>query len=310
MMYQDKLVTAVKVAGKVLREDKSAVGVQTVFVPFGSEYTIFIKNKNSLRAKVRVEIDGVDATEGTSLILGPNESIDFERFLKASNMEEGLKFKFIERTKKIEDGPRGIGAEDGLLRIEYEFEQQKPAFIPGPVYGGPVYRTYTPSYPWGTLMNASYSDTAGGATITSTANMVRSMGNRLRASSASSDEAGGGIAQGMNAMFSANASAASAIGDDVQFSSTMDSAPVDVPKNEAGITVGGSVSDQKFVVGAWFPTDGVKHVMILKLLGQVGDKKVEKAVTVKTKIECPTCGTSNAHGAKFCKECGTGLVLV
>ena len=71
----------------------------------------------------------MDATGGTQLIIPANGSIDFERFIKDGNFDQGLKFKFIERTKKIEDGPRGIGAEDGLIRIQFEFEQQKPAVM-------------------------------------------------------------------------------------------------------------------------------------------------------------------------------------
>ena len=39
MMYLQKLAVAVKVNGKVLRE----VG-DTVYIPFGSEYSILIKN--------------------------------------------------------------------------------------------------------------------------------------------------------------------------------------------------------------------------------------------------------------------------
>jgi hypothetical protein len=307
MMYQEKFVTAVRVAGKILRESGDQV-----FVPFGSEYSLVLKNKNSLRALVRVEIDGVDATEGCSLIVPANGTVDFERFIKEGNMNEGLRFKFIERTKKIEDGPRGIGAEDGLIRIEFEFEQQKAAYVPGPVYGPPSY----PYYPlWNStgsspLRGVSYSSNAGGASGSAsvgTKSATRSLsdvklgasgvakGGRLEGSYADTD--------GTYADTFTNASVNNA---SMSFASAMDSAPV----NDVGITVGGSVSDQKFNAGAWFPTDGVKHVMVLKLLGQVGEKRVKKAVTVKTKQECPTCGTTNKFGTKFCKECGTGLTIV
>ena len=81
-------------------------------------------------------------------------------------------------------------------------------------------------------------------------------------------------------------------------------------QNTVGITVPGAISEQKFSVGAYFPTDGQKHVMVLKLMGQVGETKIEAPITVKTKTECPTCGTKNKFGTKFCKECGTGLSIV
>lgn len=295
MMYASKFVTAIRVAGKVLRESG-----EQVFVPFGSEYSILLKNKNSLRALVSVEIDGVDATGGTRLIIPANGAIDFERFIKDSNMDEGLKFKFIERTKKIENGPRGVGAEDGLIRIEFEFEQQRPAYVPPPTYG--VLRSYTPYW------NGSFS--AGGATLSSTADLMSS----TRSASFGAPSASG-VAD-MATAYNCSASAASfsdTVSDSVPTKASKklvaSSAKVE-PQNDVGITVGGSVSDQKFVQGAWFPTDGQKHVMILKLLGQVGDQPVKEAVTVKTQQECPTCGTKNKFGTKFCKECGTGLTIV
>jgi hypothetical protein len=291
VMYSQKFATAIKVAGKVLRENG-----ETVALPFGAEYAIHLKNLNSVRALVSVEIDGVDATGGTQLIVAANGTVDFERFIKDGNFDKGLRFRFIERTKKIEDGPRGIGAEDGLIRIQFEFEQQKAAYIPGPVYGGPVYRPSifrsTPHYGdlYSVANGASFSNTDG-ATLSSTASMSGAMHSRTKGLSGTSGGTRGATAHVFDASTSMN------------FAD-------DVPKNDVGITVGGSVSDQKFTVGAWFPTDGVKHVMILKLLGQVGEKRVKEAVTVKTKQECPTCGTQNKFGTKFCKECGTGLTIV
>jgi hypothetical protein len=78
--------------------------------------------------------------------------------------------------------------------------------------------------------------------------------------------------------------------------------------NDAGITVGGSVSSQQFTKVDDFPTDGVKHVMVMKLLGEVGQNKVQEPITVKTKQTCPTCGHVNKSTSKFCGECGTGLL--
>jgi len=116
-MYSNKLAVAIKAHGKVLREfdDK-------VFLPFQSEYSIFIKNKNSVRASVKVEIDGVDATEGVSLVVNPNDDIELERFIKNANLVEGNKFKFIKRTQQVA-GHRGIRIDDGLVRVEFQYEK-------------------------------------------------------------------------------------------------------------------------------------------------------------------------------------------
>jgi rRNA maturation endonuclease Nob1 len=53
-----------------------------------------------------------------------------------------------------------------------------------------------------------------------------------------------------------------------------------------------------------------KHSIVLKLLGETPDNKpVEKAVTVKHKPKCVTCGKQNKAHAKFCTECGTALEI-
>ena len=47
-----------------------------------------------------------------------------------------------------------------------------------------------------------------------------------------------------------------------------------------------------------------------ELAGAVGGRAVTRAVTVKTKAKCQTCGTSNRSGTRFCKECGTALEII
>ena len=79
MMYKNKLAVALKSAGKVLREFKDEV-----YVPFGSEYSIFIKNLNSVRALVTVSVDGEDVGEGTKFVIDANDSIDLEGSLRTA----------------------------------------------------------------------------------------------------------------------------------------------------------------------------------------------------------------------------------
>jgi hypothetical protein len=273
-MYQNRFVTAVKHNGRVLRE----LG-ETVFLPFGCEYSLMFKNLNSVRALVRVSIDGTNATEGADLIVPANDSVDLERFIVSGNMNVGHRFKFIERTGKIENGPRGIKADDGLIRVEFEFERPyvQPSilngYLPGqnqPVWP-PVRDLQYPYTTW-TTTTATYS-----APTKSAKSALRSMASPATLASSAS---------------TTSASVA--------------------PQNTAlnGITVAGSESRQQFVAGARFPTDGVKHVMVLCLMGEAGEVKVEKPVTVKTKTECPTCGTKNKFGTKFCRECGTSLAIL
>ena len=251
-MYSKKFVVAAKSNGQILREQDD-----TVFLPFGSEYSLLLKNLNSVRALVTVEIDGVKATEGISLIIKPNESIDLERFIKNGNMESGQRFKFIERTAKIEEGPRGIRAEDGLIRVEVQFERIDVQMAQTGILRNTL-----------NVRGTFDSWTCDSSSIPCSNTMDSQM------------------------LSSYNISATSC------------SSPVSAP----GITVGGSVSSQQFVQGSWFPTEYSKHVLVLKLQGTTGDVLIKEAITVKTKIDCPTCGTKNKGTAKFCDECGTGLI--
>ena len=77
-------------------------------------------------------------------------------------------------------------------------------------------------------------------------------------------------------------------------------------KNDAGITVKGSISDQKFATVYGFETEP-SEVIVFKLVGDTGQTLVTKPVTVNHKVECVTCGRTNKVTAKFCSECGTAL---
>lgn len=133
-MYKNNLAAAIKVDGKVLREFDD-----TVYLPFGSEYSIYLKNLQTRRVSVSIKVDGTDAVKG-SLIVDPGQSVDLERFV-GDSLDTGNKLKFIERTERIESH-RGIGALDGLVEITYEFEREDPMFqplrlmrSPTPLYG-------------------------------------------------------------------------------------------------------------------------------------------------------------------------------
>lgn len=163
-MYNQKLVASIKSKGKVLREFKD-----TVYIPFASEYSILLKNLNTVRAVVNVFIDGENVVPG-GLVVDPGRTVDLERWIKNGNLSEGNKFKFIERTSAIEDGPRGIKLEDGLVRIEYQFELPRPVINFGNVYAssGLTRGLSGSTGDWASPMGATYSSvSASGATLNS-----------------------------------------------------------------------------------------------------------------------------------------------
>lgn len=283
MMYSNKMAVAIKTTGRVLRENK-----ETVLVPFGSEYQITLKNLNTVRAIVNIFIDGDNVVDG-GLVLDAGQSVDLERSIRSGNLNEGNRFKFIERTSAIEDGPRGIKLEDGVIRVEYQFEM--------PRINSTLYRGLSDTY--GSL--GSYSKGIGGSSSYNVNGALRRV---------DWSENGGAMTQ------SASASIQNYLSDNnLQNSSnvhdgaaTMDYSSI--PKNDAGITVPGSKSTQKFTTVTMGALDPQKHVIVLKLLGETADNKpVMQPVTVQHKPECVTCGHRNKAAAKFCSQCGTALEI-
>jgi len=96
MMYNNKLVTVVKVNGKILREHG-----ETVYIPFGSEYEIHFKNLHSTKAVVSIDIDGEDVLNGSRLVVRPNDDNKVEGFMRGNAISH--KFKFIEKTQEISE---------------------------------------------------------------------------------------------------------------------------------------------------------------------------------------------------------------
>lgn len=299
-MYQNKLAVAIKHNGKVLRENKDLVQL-----PFGSEFSVLVKNLNSRRVKFALDIDGVDVLDGTEIIVNSNSEIEVKRFIRNRNMNEGNAFKFVERTQSIEDSPRGIKIDDGVVRVEFWFEQEAPTITKTIHhhydewhYGYPYSRPY-----WSPPFGGPYygvSSTAGDVSnvnIGSTTADVKSKG--IMRGMTSSASAGGSLSSVSNATYNVNVA---------QNSATIDSFSAEVA--EAGITVPGSKVEQKFTTVYGFNAETVSHVIVLRLAGKIGTVEVVAPVTVKAKQKCETCGKVNKATSKFCTDCGTALELV
>ena len=300
-MYNQKFAAAIKVNGKVLREFKD-----TVYIPFGSEYTILLKNLHTTRAVVNVYIDGDNAVPG-GLVIDPGREIDLERWIKNGNLSAGNRFKFIERTETIENGPRGIKLEDGLIRIEHQFEQPRPVInIADPFWNTQPYKPWSTPY---CSTNATSTGVSGG------------LGDRysVSASGAINQMNVGGVLRGIDTSKNggATAQAASAAVDKycadnglMNSISELHDGMATMDWCDTGITVPGSKSEQKFSTVTMGLMESASHSMVIKLLGDLGDNKpVVKPVTVKHKVKCTTCGRQNKHNAKFCTECGTALEI-
>lgn len=278
-MYNKKLVASIKSGGKIMREDG-----ETVTLPFGGEYSILLKNLNTVRALVNIEIDGQDVVEG-GLIVNINDTIDLERFILNNNLNEGPRFKFIEKTEQISDH-RGDRVEDGIIRVTYQFE------VPPTPYS----YNYT-HQPWDSGNNPN-PKVYGGTTLR---NSLRGTNRRIDGSS------------GTTIFHSQSFNVGASLGDtpDNSFQApeqeTLTGGNIMNSVSDAGITVHGEKSTQKFRTAQMGMLELEKHVICFSLKGFIGEHKVTAPVTVARKITCPTCGKSNPSINNCCGKCGTNL---
>jgi hypothetical protein len=214
MTYKKGFVAAIKTQKKILREKDGVV-----YLPFGSEYSILLKNLESRKVKVKIKIDGEDVIKN-GLVLRPEETIDLERFVK-DNLSEGNRFKFVQKTEEIVKH-RGDRIDDGIIRIEFAFEKKK---LP-----------------------------------------------------------------------------------EIDKNIIINSAP-DLPRFlDEGVTVPGSISNQRFGLVEGFETDEPQTI-IFQLRGYFeAEKPVTEPIAVNTRILCPTCAKKNISSFNYCSECGTCLI--
>ena len=290
MMMSEKMVACLKANGKVLREIKD-----TVFIPFGAEYSILLKNLNTVRALVNIQIDGQDVCPN-GLVIDAGREIDLERFVKNGNLSSGNRFKFIERTASVEKH-RGVKAEDGLIRISFCFEKPRPTYNPfytGALGQGHTWPGYYPSGVRGSgdLWNKSTDASGKWSDVVGSASSETYDSGKTK-----------GVTKGVvrGATFGTTA---------VNCAAGVAQSSYSAPVNDVGITVPGSVSNQTFTTTTMGAMEEQEHVIVLRILGETEQGVVEAPITVKTKPTCTSCGRVNKATNKCCSECGTSLVLV
>lgn len=264
MTYKDYFVVEVKENGKILR-----VKDGSVFLPFGSEYSLLLKNLNSRRASVKVSIDGEDVLDGHSLILHPNTDFELLGYLQGTIAKN--KFKFIQKTGQIQEH-RGDRIDDGILRVEFAYEQSKPKTILREYHE--TYYHYN-CHPFTTYWTY---DISKGPTFESS-NRHSLIGDGTRSC--------------CNQFFSSK---------NENVSNNLSQ-----PLPDEGITVKGEECNQQFYYGSIGKLEE-PEVIVINLKGfSVSGKEVKQPLTVKDKITCSTCGTKSKSSFRFCPNCGTFL---
>lgn len=278
MTYKDQFVAEIKVNGKILR-----LKDDTATLPFGSEYSILLKNLNSRRASVKISIDGQDALGYSSLILDSNETTELQGFLSGNVVRN--RFKFIQKTKEIQEH-RGDKIDDGFIRIEFAFEKEEPEIIKKTIiHEDHIYRRREyPYFHWN--YNNWFNDNS--SVKYGPVETYSSDGRGICESSMNSSGEIRGMVQSANMVQSSDMC-------------------LGLPEQDEGITVKGSECNQEFRYTVMGELEQSK-VIIIKLKGMTstGDT-VEKPVTVQTKLECKICGTKSKSSFKFCPNCGSYL---
>jgi hypothetical protein len=283
MVYKERFVAVVKCNGKILRERDDIVTL-----PFGAEYSLLFKNLESRRAVINIFIDGKDVLGGHQLVIDSNSEKEIERFLDNNNLINGRKFKFIQKTQEIVEH-RGDKIDDGLIRIEFRYEAKKPEVkITETIHRHRHTHCYDYNCPicypkyW-------YNDIR----YTTSDSVVWSAANTERGMTAST---GKGFSTNINSIQTAN------------FVSNQ-SIPTPEISQDEGITVKGSESFQEFHYTHTGRLEENTNVIILRLRGTNSkDEIISEPITVKTKIECTTCGRKNDSAGKYCSNCGTYLM--
>jgi hypothetical protein len=264
MTYKDKFVAEIKLGGKILR-----VKDDTVYLPFGAEYSLLLKNLDTRRVSVNIQIDGQDVLDNKSLIINSNETTELQGFLRGASATN--RFKFIQKTKQIQDH-RGDKIDDGLVRIEFAFEKPYEPWIVETIKE--VHHKYYPPFTYTYFSTPDWSyhsdQTSGGK------NVMRDL-NEVQSYNCTIDELG----------------------------VTEDS--LGEPQVDEGITVKGQEIQQDFRYASIGQLED-SSVIIMKLRGLTSHgEKVSQPLTVKTKLTCSTCGTKCKSSSKFCHNCGTFL---
>ena len=112
-MHKNNFLVHIKCNKKLLKENSDIVQI-----PFDSNYSIVMKNMDSRRCIVSIQIDGKSI--GNDLVLNGNQLLNLKRFIE--NNDSGNKFKFV---KKESESTKSLDIDQGFIRIEVKWEKPK-----------------------------------------------------------------------------------------------------------------------------------------------------------------------------------------
>lgn len=271
-MYRNSFVLGIKNSqGAILRESDD-----TVYLPFNSEYSLYLRNNNSKRASVSIKIDGTDVLGGGRLMLNPNQPFDLKRFVLDGNFDTGKAFKFVSLLHPDVQNP--MGKCNGRVDVEFRLEKynfQIPTYYYPVVYPiwPPLVWINIPNIPSLTPLQPSWTYCAGSTTSSlNSSTIVASTNSTSGDNQSSTFQAGPKITPGL--------------------------------EGKKGATVEGQQVDQRFVsttVGELEDTSTIISLQILAPNDVVGENTVEGT----KKKYCTGCGKKLGFSDVYCSKCGT-----
>jgi len=295
-MYANKFVACIMVDDEVVREVRKD-DADLVYLPFGTDYQIRLKNLDYRRAVVSISIDGDDVLDGSRLVLESNSTTDLKGFLDSKTNKARNAFRFIEKTERVSKH-RGDHVDDGLVRIEVQFEEDLPLIEQ--TIKWPICPPYQPYYPYREWYPYQPIITFGGG-LAST--------NQGNCQGQSFTWTGDCEISNIQCNFEASEATMDVDDDEVDLTDLNELGNTTNTFNKDGITVSGNVVGQMFTTTFVRKLSAQRTVIVFKLQGKKSDSTaVVKPLLVKSKIECPTCGEKCKSGVKYCCECGTCLL--
>ena len=270
-MYQNGFVVAVKINNQTVEERDGKV-----VMPFDSEYSLMLKNRNDRKSVARVYIDGEEVTKTGRLILDANDSINLERYIV--DMNNGARFKFVplsdDRVHDKGDSEKGF--------IEVRFQLVKPTQSQVIVHEEHIY--HHKHHHWNDWWDQPYY----------TGPFYTTFGN-------SGNSGSGGTTCGNFTSLATNTSS------DVTKTFSCSDAKIEAKVEgnqlieEGGATIKGSNSSQKFSYSYVGELEAQETVIRFQLVG-TKDKKVAEQYM---KTHCVQCGRKYGATDLYCATCGT-----
>jgi len=259
MVYSNNFIVVIKHKGKILRDVNKVVRL-----PFGSEYSVLLKNKDSRTAVANVEIDGEDVMGGHQYIVPGNSTRELKGFLKG--LKATHRFRFIRKTKEISRF-RGDRLDDGLVRVEFKYEQAAWQPTPWIVY---------PETRFGSGYTYDDSSNTGGSVKTTYTSSMNGLSGQISCSN------------------SVNFNQVSA----PQMDEGITVRGSKVNQNFQYGTVGALESQSSVIIITLRGNSVGKK-------GKVS--KVKRPILTKTKVQCQVCGRKWKSHLKFCGNCSAAL---